>query len=289
MLCDFPELVPGLCLSGADPNAAIIPDCGTKETGALHYAASRGRIALVLALLAARADIDHQDQTGETALVGALRSGKDEMAALLIKRRANLHGTIVAAASSRSLCDPAEMMRLLISQGADVPETPLHVLSDNSVETLDILLDSGAHMERLFWDMTPLHAAISRQNLSVVQALIAGGANVNAKNEVARSALHMAIRSADPEIAAEMLRSTDLDIEAKDAKGRTAVHVAIVHDAWESLQLLAEKNADFTAIPPGSDARTALTLSIERVQHWRVTSSTTLDPAVIKDPGRGAF
>ncbi|KAG9236254.1 ankyrin repeat-containing domain protein [Amylocarpus encephaloides] len=86
--------------------------------------------------------------------------------------------------------DYVDLARALVNEGADVnanvvvDESPVTLLSAvRSVQTLRILLEAGAHIDtpsymyQMF--LTPLHAAICRQDIQLIREFLAAGADIN--------------------------------------------------------------------------------------------------------------
>jgi ankyrin repeat protein len=91
---------------------------------------------------------------------------------------------------------------------------------------------------------TLLHVASEYQNLALIQALIAGGANINSQNHHGWTPLHLAvdadidsvIQSGDGSgeitfLATRALLSHGADVTIQDAKGKTPRDVAAAYSA----------------------------------------------------------
>ncbi|CAN0396846.1 unnamed protein product, partial [Ectocarpus sp. 12 AP-2014] len=143
------EMVQLLLLKGADKD--VIDNLGYTP---LYLAVLHGRVAAVLALLHAGADI-------------SLRCG--------ISKRSVLH---VAAEEEH-----VDIMRAVVERGANVEaldddhNTPLHLAAFfNRVEAIDLLLEAGANIEaRDESDSTPLHCAVLECHLETMSALLKHG------------------------------------------------------------------------------------------------------------------
>jgi len=128
----------------------------------LHTAAYIGDLQTVEKLIDAGANLDANDQTGQTALHYAAKAGQIAVA------------------------------KLLIANGADVNAgewTPLQEAASHSKELVELLLAKGAEINTGKW--TPLHIAVFGHN-EIVELLIAKGANVNARDDFGRTPLFYA-------------------------------------------------------------------------------------------------
>ena len=148
--------VTALIAEGADVNwAAVNQGRGTP----LMAASQKGHLAVVNALIAARAAVDRSDSQGYTALIYAAQKGFDAIVDCLIR---------VAGASVHHVSD----------QG----RTALHsAAQQGSLGVVRILLRAGANPNVVSTDsqlVTPLYLASHQGHLAVVEALIEAGANI---------------------------------------------------------------------------------------------------------------
>ncbi len=153
----------------ARPDAAEAVDAPDEDGNtALHWAAWNGHTAVVEALLAAGAAVDATDgRAGNTALMKAAYNGVNEM-----------HDATA---------------RALLGAGADVDAknvfglTPLMnaAMSHGRKEMIEVLLqDGGADVHaRDQGGVTALHKAAYKGHNGAIEALLAAGADVNAKRD----------------------------------------------------------------------------------------------------------
>ncbi len=188
------EVAELLIAKGADINAkdtrgrtpiALAINQGRKEMAkllasksadvSLHTAAYIGDLQTVEKFIDGGANVDANDQTGQTALHYAAKAGQIAVA------------------------------KLLIANGADVNAgewTPLQEAASRSKEMVELLLAKGADINTGKW--TPLHSAVFGHN-EIVKLLIAKGANVNARDEFGRTPLFYAQHQGRTKIV-ELLR-----------------------------------------------------------------------------------
>lgn len=93
-----------------------------------------------------------------------------------------------------------------------------------------------------------LNKAARAGNLKSVEALIADGALVNARNSLGGTALHDAAWSGEKEIAAYLI-SAGADVNAKHAEGSsTPLHYAVLTNHPEVVEVLLDHGADVKAL-----------------------------------------
>ena len=252
------------------------------EESPLHLAAWLMRPAVVEALVAAGADIDARMADGKTPLHAAASTAAyyepplpEHMIQALLDAGANptprdaegktpwdlvqgnevLYGLApapVRAARAERLANErlqrceawntyeffetatASAVRACLAAGADVAarnearsnNTPLHWAassSDPDPAVMEALLAAGAPLEaREEYGRTPLHYAT---NLAAVEVLLAAGADIAARSEDEESPLHLAAWLMRPAVV-EALVAAGADIDARMADGKTPLHAA---------------------------------------------------------------
>jgi ligand-binding sensor domain-containing protein len=102
-------------------------------------------------------------------------------------------------------------------------------------------------------DTTPLEAAVLRRQTEIALLLIDRGADVNAKDARGRTALHLA----DQREVAEKLLASGADVHARDGTGLTPLHAVCCRSSGNAglVELLLDSGADVNAVD--SDGRTA--------------------------------
>ena len=128
-----------------------------------------------------------------------------------------------------------------------------HAAYSGSVETVKVILGYPAGSSTLEArdksGNTPLMGAADRGQAEIVEYLLQKGANINAKNNDEKTALHLACEGDLDQVINILIRSeSGIDIEAKDSDDRTALAVAIEWQASEATTLLLGAGAH---IPEG--------------------------------------
>jgi hypothetical protein len=88
-----------------------------------------------------------------------------------------------------------------------------------------------------------LHAAAKDGSVDDVTALLAAGADVNAKNKYGRTALHVAAYNERVDVFTAILRS-GAAVDVQDKWGWTALHFAVMYGNADSLKALVHAGAD---------------------------------------------
>src|SRR5215471_1350523 len=111
-------------------------------------------------------------------------------------------------------------------------------------DTVRILLDSDAQLlsARDKDDSTPLHCAVWKGHLAVVNALLEAGADVNAVNQNdhwGNTPLHAAAHANHAAIA-EVLIQRGANLDARDTNGRTPLDHTSFHKATAVAKILQQ-------------------------------------------------
>ena len=207
------EIVEILIAAGANPDAALKVGVG-KGITPLMSAAMRGNLEMVKAFIAGKANLDLTDIRGITALMFATRSGSSDVAKVLLDagadanlaRKDGLTALMLAAIFGR-----VEMTKMLLAAGANpntVGETGITTLmmvalvgnAELFANLLKEALPAQFSSEELAYardkkiqeKMTALLQEGRENHPEVVKALIAAGADLNAKAENGLTALDFA-------------------------------------------------------------------------------------------------
>ncbi|CAG0903091.1 unnamed protein product, partial [Cyprideis torosa] len=201
------SVVEVLLAHGADPNIA-----NHYGTSPLHQARSAGTAEL---LIAKRAEVNAQDERGKTPLFVATDWNRHSVVEVLLANGA----------------DP--------NIASEVERSPLH--QAESAETAELLIQKGAEVNaKDRRGKTPLFVAIENNRHSVVEVLLANGADPNIASEDERSPLHQA-ESAE---TAELLIQKGAEVNAQDERGKTPLFVATDWNRHSVVEVLLANGAD---------------------------------------------
>ncbi|XP_063780758.1 ankyrin repeat and SOCS box protein 10 isoform X2 [Pseudophryne corroboree] len=207
----------------------------------LYITASRGYIDCLQLLLRKGADVDFAP-SGETALHGACENSQTECVRALLSYGANPNAECQEGLFPLHHCKTSESYhcaKLLLQYGAyinnqteDEGLTPLHVAARHGLlENVDLYLRHGATIDkRDVQGETPLIVACSQPQSpteleryhQVCQRLIQGGANIKARDNDQQSPLHLACKSANPQVV-EMLLAHGAEVNTMSYSGNTAM------------------------------------------------------------------
>ncbi|CAG0895051.1 unnamed protein product [Cyprideis torosa] len=254
----------------ADPN--IIDSLGRSS---LHWTASAETAELLIMKGAA---VNPKDKFGETPLFVATQNDHHSIIEVLLAHGADPNITDSSETSPLHIVKSAEIAQLLIEKNADVNardrnnETPLFIAAiknrhpvieallaggadpnianiykgyplhmAKSAETAHLLIEKGADVNaKAEVGKTPLFIATDRDRHSVVEVLLAHGADPNIANKYQRTPLHEA-KSAE---TAELLMQKGADVNAKDDDGGTPLFVASQRDRPSVSEVLLAHGAD---------------------------------------------
>ena len=91
-----------------------------------------------------------------------------------------------------------------------------------------------------------LSNAVIRLDIAEIQKIIGSGADINTKDALDRTPLHIAAFYGRVKII-ELLISSGSDVNAKDHTGMTPLHAAVISGGRQSVQYLLDKEADVNA------------------------------------------
>ena len=193
----------------------IVTDIRDGYYSPIHRASKVGDTNLVEYLLSMKADVNTKSPSGTTPLIHAVKSGNIETVQRLLTQRAtvNVKGennhTPLYETIKGGYKDIFELLlnyRANIYDKEDEGNTLLHAaaLSENVVGTdptetrisiQDIIARIGVKRinDKDSFDLTPLHYAAQGGNQSLVSALLAAGADLNARTDENQTPLELAI------------------------------------------------------------------------------------------------
>ncbi|GMF20546.1 unnamed protein product [Phytophthora lilii] len=273
---DLPDMMKVLLAHGADAEAR-----DPVGSSALHIAAKYGalRVLRVLRGTSLREDVDAADSLGNTALHYAADCAQLEVARELLdmgadanRRNRRLSAPLHMAVSKVRLA----MAKLLLEEGqADVDatdhqdNTPLLLLAAMTSSDVDeyvsdseeeedeavqlkmakLLLEHGADVNAANTaTATPLHHAMRRYDVDLMDVLLAHGADVNQRNRFGDTPLHQAARLALFPIMWQKLLEHGADLTAKDRGGQTPIELipnnVLRASVTEVITNLAENKSD---------------------------------------------
>lgn len=123
---------------------------------------------------------------------------------------------------------------------------------------------------------TPLHLACERDHLAVAILLLDRGADVHARADGGRMALHMAARFASADMVEMLLERAKADPDARTSEGRTALHYAAsaAKDGNEERRDVIRVLRDFGADPTIPDRKGKLPRDVAQARdHWDAAST----------------
>lgn len=236
----------------------------------LRQEAKLGNAEAVEALLYEKMfDIDGVDQVGVSALHIAAFQGHDAVTAVLCSHSCdvNLRCRGETALSLAVAADRTGTVDLLLSRGADPNitgmggTTLLHSCAEtgNAVLAESLVVDYGMPYDK-FNDigLLPFHVAIQHGHNPVADVFISNGQNVNAWGG-GLTAMHLLAMTGDAVSGYRYVKQYGLDPDTvlkpeaeQTSQGRLepgmrAIHVAILEDNFETVQMLARVGADLLA------------------------------------------
>ena len=118
----------------------------------------------------------------------------------------------------------------------------------DTLEIIRLLIEAGANANEKFEGMTVLGQAVQTGGvlLAIIEPLVAGGLDIDAKNISGKTALHGAALLGRT-MWLEPLIENGADLNAKDDNGRTPLFLAVLKDKKEAAEILITKGANVNA------------------------------------------
>jgi ankyrin repeat protein len=217
MKTSFRALILGITLASASASlfAGVYDD--------LIAAANRDDTETVMSLINRGMDVNSVDPAGNTLLHIATRNGNDKLIAALLKQKAN----------------PNARNR--------VGDSPLMLAAYNGkMGAVDALLAGGAQLNHDGW--TPLHYAVFAEQPEMVARLLSKGAQVDARAPNKQTALMLAAKNGNLQIA-KLLLNAKADASLKDQFGESAITLAQKDNNTDFARLIEQPSMPVKAAP----------------------------------------
>ncbi|KAF2893160.1 hypothetical protein ILUMI_13011 [Ignelater luminosus] len=143
------------------------------------------------------------------------------------------------------LQDEFEIINLLLLNGADVNTRKLATSIPIYDNNFDLALRRNITLLNDTNDggNTPLHYAILKGKLQIIDLLLSKGASVNTRNYKSETSLHYGAKYGNLEIVDKLIYYK-ADINAINKKGNTPLHIAILKQKFDIVYSLLSKGAD---------------------------------------------
>ena len=247
------------------------------ETSALMLASYHGNIEIVKMLLEKGAKSDLHNGSKVFALMLAASQGNVEVVKELLERGADVNlkgkGGSTALLSVLSVDDrivPQQskiaIVKLLLERGADVKVqdddncSPIHeAISIKSADIVKLLLDKDKEIlnQQDNSGKYPLKKAINYRSPDndIVHLLLDAGADPNIQDNGGQTPLMSSVNHVN---TAKILIDSGADVNLQDNNGRYALLEAINQKRYEVVELLLEKDADYTLCTNNGDSAASI-------------------------------
>lgn len=197
------------------------------------------------------ADLNRQDETGNTPFMKSAESGRLELVKFLVTRGAKLSirndiGETALFFATRS--GNLEVVRLLVSKGADINQKDKNgdslfdlALMNDYLPIIEYLLSEGYKVNTLDRKgQTPLMKTISFPgNIDTINLLLENDADIALEDNNGNTALHYAAINNNSE-AVTLLLAKGAKWDLRNKRGQTAIDVALDNFATDALKTICK-------------------------------------------------
>lgn len=231
------------------------------------------RHALAIAHLALLKAIAPQDSDLKSApsIISALSGKLDPLFAIAAATKAVPVYEIALQTDQQKAAEALEYFLRHVSNpeswGGVAPTTALHLAATDGLqlvaEKLLAGLESGRLNEHDYGGNTPLTNACWGGHFSVVQSLLAAGADVNTPDNEGHTPLIAAISNGRWRTALHLLATPDSDVDAHCGHGNTALYLAAMVGQADVVEAIIKRRANLDFVSP-LGGETALMVAAER-------------------------
>ncbi len=253
---------------GADVNQKSPLDGET----CLRWAVENGKIETIKTLVACHADVNERGLLEETCLHWAVKNGKIETAKTLVECHADVNATDTWRWGPRDYAiakGDKELDQYLAAHGAQIhhPGRNLAIgLAVAATASLAVYAYQKRHSIFAWWygyEMDALLKAAENGSLQEVKKLVGQWADVNVKNELGQTALHLAVAAGKLDIIQYLIEKCGANINEVDNAGNTPLHVAAMHRRHQIVEYLV-RTGKATINKGNNSGNTPLYLAVEQ-------------------------
>lgn len=221
----------------------------------LHVAAAHDALACAELLVPHLSNLNLSDRAGRQALHHAALNGHLNIVNLLLANGANAQSydrQERRAIHWAAYMGHTEIIEALVSQGAEIScrdkhdgNTPMHAAaSAGQVSVVKMFINLGFDINTPNSHRnTSLHLACLNGQDVVVHELLKAGAKVNLANDKGCTPLHLAAKSTHGALSLELLVNSGANVNVQDERGKTPLHMTAVHGRFTRSQKLLQNGA----------------------------------------------
>ncbi|CAL4090172.1 unnamed protein product [Meganyctiphanes norvegica] len=243
------EAVLEALMRGADPNHTIDTGQGMKDT-VLRVSIIKGYFPIVAILLEGGTHPEAKGDYPIPPLIEAICRGHTRIAESLLKAGSNVEAIDNEGNGALHLAvlqGDQPLVKMLLHAGAltcTVTKNGLSVIhlaiQKNDVDIIRILIEAGADINSSKYDEKPLASAVHTDCQNTVETVLRLGANVNIRDAKGMTALHLASQHGCSNVIASLL-SAGANLTARTNDGLTSLHVAARYAQFEVFKILVEE------------------------------------------------
>ncbi|XP_019852449.1 PREDICTED: serine/threonine-protein phosphatase 6 regulatory ankyrin repeat subunit C-like [Amphimedon queenslandica] len=225
-------------LKALEANADIKCINESKET-ALHLAARKGHLEIVEILLTKGANVtfNFNDKNKWTPLDVAVKEGHEKIAKLLVEKGCPVTNTAMKFAAQAGLISTIKFVienndiDLADCVDEDDGQTLLHHAAEyEHTDVVELLLNGKRRVDvncKDFFRIRPIHLAVQKGNITIVQMLVDHNADVNCKDLDGMAPLHHGFKTKNQPVVEHLLYYCEANPDICDKDNKSILYFAI--------------------------------------------------------------
>ena len=213
-----PKLIHSATINGFNDIVLLLIEAGANPNDGVKLAVANNKPTILKTLVEANAKVDDKN-----LLIASVKHNNTILTGILLKNGADPQDALNPAVKSNA----HKVLKQLITAGVEVTEQSLlnHSVAKNYTQCAILLINENLEANSITSGYTLLHIAVKNKNYTLVKALLDAKADANAVSQ-GDAPLHLAVRNRREVSIVDALIKSGADVNAKDSKGKKVLRIA---------------------------------------------------------------